>query len=200
MRIEQSFTVGYPRDLVWSFFQRVDEVALCMPGASLTEPFDGTRIKGQLGVKLGPISAAFAGDAELDQNEQEHSGRIQGTGRDGKSGSRAKGEIVYQVRDVNDGHDTQVDITVDFSLAGALAQFGRSGIVNDIAARLTAEFVRNLEARLAAISVSSDETAGTAGSSPAFDGETPAAKVDAIALLFAILWSRIKSILARMIG
>ncbi|MEE9250828.1 MAG: carbon monoxide dehydrogenase, partial [Alphaproteobacteria bacterium] len=72
--------------------------------------------------------------------------------------------------------------------AGPLAQFGRAGIVNDLAARLTAEFAKNLEARL-------DSAAGEAAAEPA-----PAPELDAGALVFAVIWQRIKAFLARLFG
>jgi carbon-monoxide dehydrogenase small subunit len=41
-----------------------------------------------------------------------------------------------------------VDLVIRALLAGPLAQFGRSGIVDDLVARVTEAFARNLEARL----------------------------------------------------
>ena len=41
-------------------------------------------------------------------------------------------------------------MVVDYSLAGALAQFNRGGIVRDLAKRLTTQFAANLQAALAA--------------------------------------------------
>jgi hypothetical protein len=43
-----------------------------------------------------------------------------------------------------------VDVTCELNLAGALAQFGKAAVIREIANRMTAEFVKNFEARLAA--------------------------------------------------
>jgi carbon-monoxide dehydrogenase small subunit len=47
-----------------------------------------------------------------------------------------------------DGQSTEVAVTIGYTLTGMLAQFGRPRIVQDIAARMTAAFANNLEARL----------------------------------------------------
>ena len=36
MKVEQSFTVARPLTDVWGFFQRIPDVAACMPGAEMT--------------------------------------------------------------------------------------------------------------------------------------------------------------------
>ena len=48
-----------------------------------------------------------------------------------------------------DGRQTRVDLSVEYSLQGALAQFSRSGIAQDLGRRLVADFAANLNARLA---------------------------------------------------
>ena len=46
----------------------------------------------------------------------------------------------------------KVSKTIRVLLVGPLAQFGRSGIVNDLVSRITEAFARNLEARLSGAS------------------------------------------------
>ncbi len=83
-------------------------------------------------------------------------------------------------------------MSVAFTLAGPLAQFGRAGIVNDLAARLTAEFASNLEARLDQAAAA---PAGEAAAEPA-----PAPELDAGALVLSVIWQRIKAFFARIFG
>ena len=45
--------------------------------------------------------------------------------------------------------NTRVDVEVAFALTGPLAQFSRSGIVMDIAKRMTDAFAQNLHSRMA---------------------------------------------------
>ncbi|WP_199230034.1 SRPBCC family protein [Azospirillum sp. TSH58] len=144
----QTLAVNFPRARVWPLLGDVEQVMSCMPGASLTKPREGDRIFGQMRVKLGPIAAVFAGEGTLAMDEATHTGVIHGQGTDPKNNSRAKADVTFSV--LEEGAGTRIDLTVDFTLTGVLAQFSRGAIVQEIANRLTAEFARNLEAKLAA--------------------------------------------------
>jgi carbon-monoxide dehydrogenase small subunit len=143
---EQSFVVGHPIEKVWDFFGRIEDVATCLPGASIKEA-SPERAVGQIRVKLGPISAEFRGVAEIGRDASMHSGRIQGAGSDARSNSATRGDLRYRLIAIADG-STRVEITIAYRLTGMLAQFGRAGLVQDLAARLTAAFAQNVEARL----------------------------------------------------
>ena len=146
--LRQSFIVDHPRERVFAFFGRLEEVVACMPGAALTEaPRDG-HLQGRLRVRLGPIAADFAGEADVERDPASQSGIIRGQGRDSRTGSSAIGEVRYVLVDERTGAATRVELEIGYALRGALAQFGRPGIVNDLAERLTAAFARNVEARL----------------------------------------------------
>jgi carbon-monoxide dehydrogenase small subunit len=143
---EQSFVVHHPLANVWDFFGRIDEVATCLPGASIKEA-SPERAIGQIRVKLGPISAEFRGIAQIERDERTHSGRIQGAGSDARSNSATRGDLRYKLLALDEA-STRVDVTIGYRLTGMLAQFGRAGLVQDLASRLTAAFAGNVEARL----------------------------------------------------
>ena len=95
----------------------------------------------------------------------------------------------------NGGASARVDIVVEFTLSGALAQFNRPGLVNDLAGRLTDQFAANLQAKL---------DAGGGGEAAATDalataGEA-AARIDAGSLLWAVIWGRIKAFFKGLFG
>ncbi len=181
--LRQSFTVNHPRSAVWDFFGEVDRVASCMPGVSLNAPATGGHVAGQIDIKLGPIGATFAGEADIERDAAVHRGVIRGRGRDRLSASRARGEVTYGLVEVDGGRATRVDLAVAFALAGPLAQFSRAALVNDLVQRLTAAFATNLEARLA-------------GAEPA-----PApAKLDAGSFLLSVAWAGIKALIAGLLG
>jgi len=50
---------------------------------------------------------------------------------------------------IDHGAATRIDLSIGYSLTGMLAQIARPGLVRDLAARLTEDFARNLERRLA---------------------------------------------------
>ncbi|NUB08915.1 hypothetical protein FW320_22370 [Azospirillum sp. Vi22] len=194
----QTLAVNFPRARVWPLLGDVEQVIACMPGASLTKPREGDRIFGQMRVKLGPIAAAFAGEGTLTMDEATHTGVIHGQGTDPKNNSRAKADVTFAV--VEEGPGTRIDLTVDFTLTGVLAQFSRGAIVQEIANRLTAEFARNLEAKLAAtapvaeVAASSDAVAAPAPEPASKPAPEPAKELNAGNLL----WSMVKDWLRKL--
>jgi carbon-monoxide dehydrogenase small subunit len=146
-RFEESFVILKPQATVWDAFADIPAVAACLPGAALTE-HDAHAVTGKMSVRLGPISAAFAGSAVIERDDAALRGIIRGAGSDRGTGSRTKGEVSYRLEPEGDGQWTKVVLSVEYSLQGALAQFSRSGIAQDLGRRLVADFAANLNARL----------------------------------------------------
>jgi carbon-monoxide dehydrogenase small subunit len=144
---EEAFVIHKPPATVWNAFADIPAVATCLPGATLTE-YDAHAVKGKMSVKLGPISAGFAGSAVIERDDAALCGVIRGAGSDRGTGSRTKGEVTYHLSPEDDGQQTRVVLSVEYSLQGALAQFSRSGIAQDLGRRLVADFAANLNARL----------------------------------------------------
>ncbi|EUC14026.1 Carbon monoxide dehydrogenase subunit G [Burkholderia sp. YR290] len=167
MEIEQSFTVPYPLDDVWARFHDTPGIVACLPGASLTAPVDNGMLKLAMTVKLGPIVASFAGDGEMKLDDAQYCGSITGTGVDRKSASRVKGVASFALEEA--AGETRVDVKVDYTIGGSLAQFSRSGIVKELATRMTEAFAANLKAKL-------DEAGTAAGSAVAQADATPVAQ------------------------
>lgn len=147
MKINQSLSVSKPLAAVWELFQDIPQVATCMPGAELTEDKGGGVYAGRLGIKLGPFNAFFDGEAMVTQNEVEHTGHVEGKGIDKRGGSRSKLLLDYRMSEA--GGLTNVIIDADLQLSGPIAQFGRTGVINETATILIGQFVKNVEARLA---------------------------------------------------
>ncbi len=176
MRFEQEFTVNRPLATVWEFFQDVPQVADCLPGAELTEDKGDGSYAGRLGIKLGPMSANFEGEARVEPDAGAHSALISGKGVDKKGGSRGQVKVTYALSD--EGDATRVDVNADITLSGAVAQFGRTGLIAEMSSRLIGEFVECLEAKLSA--GSTEEAA-----------EIRAGEVRGLSLFISTVWSRI---------
>jgi carbon-monoxide dehydrogenase small subunit len=146
-RFEEVFVIRKPPATVWNTFADIPAVAACLPGATLTE-YDAHGVKGSMSVKLGPIRASFAGSAVIERDDTALRGVIRGAGRDRGTGSATKGEVTYRLEPEDDGRQTRVLLSVEYSLQGALAQFSRSGIAQDLGRRLVADFASNLNGRL----------------------------------------------------
>jgi len=146
---EQAFTIRRPPAEVFAAFGRVREIADCIPGAVIDAEPAPNRVEGGIRVRFGPISPVFHGAALIERNEQKFTGRILGIGVDTGERSTMQGEIRYRVVDGQEPGTARVELQIGYALKGALAQFGRPNLVRNLAGRISAEFARNLEDRLA---------------------------------------------------
>lgn len=182
MKISQEFSVAKPPDTVWEFFQDVPSVAQCLPGAELVGQTEDGAYEGKLSVKLGPMTAAFEGKATVDPSPSDRTAVIEGRGVDKRGGSRGQVRVNYGI--VADGGGSKVTVDADVTLSGPAAQFGRTGLVNEMSKRLIGEFVNCLEGKLGAESPDEAKTV-TAGD------------VNGLALFLASLWAWIKRLFGR---
>jgi len=185
MKIEHEFTVARPPERVWEFFQNVPSVAECLPGAEMMGQADDGSYDGKLSVKLGPMAASFEGKATVTPDPEAKSAVIEGKGVDRTGGSRGQVKVVYQITPDDGGSKVSVD--ADVTLSGPVAQFGRTGLVNEMSKRLIGEFVQCLEAKLAA-------------DSPAEASTIKAGEVRGISLFFSSLWAWLTGLFRRQEG
>ena len=195
-QLKQSFTVNHARPLVWARFQDLPNVVQCIPGASLTEQASATQAKGRMTVKLGPIKADFGGDVDIEADESSYTGKIIGSGIDKSHASRAKGNVVYTLQEAKDGAATVVNVDVDYTLSGSLAQVARGGIVEAVAEQICQEFARNLEEQLNATLAPAAEVGEDAAAEAAAPAARPAPakpnELNALKLIMAIIRSKLK--------
>jgi carbon monoxide dehydrogenase subunit G len=179
MKISQEFVVERPPGDVWVFFQDIPAVAQCLPGAALESQNDDGSYEGTLAVKLGPMTAAFEGKCVITPDESKMSAKIEGRGVDKKGGSRGQVSVVYDLEEELSG--CKVVIDADVTLSGPAAQFGRTGLINEMSKRLIGDFVTCLEGKLGAETPEEAEA-------------VQASQVRGISLFFSSLWSWIKSL------
>ncbi|MCI3951534.1 MAG: (2Fe-2S)-binding domain protein [Burkholderiales bacterium] len=184
--LRESFTVEFPREKVWAFFDRPGEVATCLPGTSLAGTPTADHIETRMRVRAGPIVAEFDGAADVARDPASYSGVIRGHAHDARSRSATRGEIRYRLLEEQNGTATRIELQIGFTLTGPLAQFSRSNLLRDIARRMTEAFARNLQARL-----------GGSGAQTAA-GSTPA-ELNAGSLILPALWARVKTFLRALL-
>ncbi len=182
----ENFTVRYPSDEVFDMLGDVRQVAACLPGASLTGMPTPERVEGAIRVKLGPISADFRGAARIERDAGTLSGRIVGIGSDQRSRSSTQGEIRYRLVPSEQGAATRVELSIGYSLKGMLAQIARDGLVRDLAARLTADFARNLDRHLL-------------GGEPAVMAKRPQ-ELNGLTMLIDILRTRVSAAIRQLLA
>ena len=147
MEITEQFVVTQPIDAVWPLFQDVPELARCLPGAELTKDNGDGTYEGSVSVKLGPISASFVGKATVAYDHDANTITIKGRGVDRSGGSQGRVDVGVDLVPTDEAH-TSVTITAAVQLAGPIAQFGRTGLVNEVSKRLIDEFSDCVHAKL----------------------------------------------------
>ena len=182
MKISQEFEVPRSPPVVWEFFQDIPSVARCLPGAELMGQDEAGAHKGRVSMKLGPMTATFEGSATVEPDPANHTATLVGKGVDKRGGSRGQVKVDYSVSPSGSG--SKVVVNAEVTLSGPAAQFGRTGLINEMSKRLINEFVACLEAKLEA---ATDEEADL----------VKAPDVNGISLFFASLWEWIKRKLQR---
>lgn len=148
MELTERFVVPAAVDRVWQLFDDVPEVVTCMPGAEVIDRIDDSTYTARLTMAVGPIRPKFDVRATVERDDATREGRIHVHAVDKRGGSQARGEIVYRLAE--EGEATAVELVQTVTLSGPLAQFGRTGVIEDINAQMTRSFAECLAAKLAA--------------------------------------------------
>ena len=201
MQLTHEITVPGSVDEVFALFNDVERVAACMPGATL-DGRDGEAYIGQVTVKIGPITATYAGGVRfLEVSPATHRLRLQARGAEKHGRGDAEAAVDLLVSDTPAG--ALVQLTTDLVISGKIAQFGK-GAIATVSERILDQFAQNL-AGLLARTESAAPAAGTAApprTAPAeLDGLSvllgptltryaPLAAAFAVGALHGWLWSR----------
>ena len=145
-QISNEFVVNHSHSYVWNLFNDIPSVVNCIPGASIIDYQENT-VKGKLTAKLGPIQTEFTGSVLLNINENNDGGYINGSGTDSLSGTRAKGEIKFEVFEEKN-NITRILLTIVYELQGPLMQFSRDGIIKEFIKNIITDFSKNLDVHL----------------------------------------------------
>jgi uncharacterized protein len=169
MKFDNSFEVPLPVDEAWKLLMDIRRIAPCLPGAELTEVIDDRTYKGKVGVRLGPVSLAFAGTVKFDEiDDAAHRAKISAQGSDAKGRGAANATATFHLEPVTGG--SKVVVHTNLTLSGAVAQYGRGvGIIQITAAQIITQFANNLKAQFAPAAAPAPVTpaASPAGVAPA---------------------------------
>ena len=212
MKLEQTFEVDAPLERVWEALIHVDQVAPCLPGATITEAGEDGVYEGTFSAKVGPASVSFKGTLKMEEvDEATHTAKMLANGSNRRGQGGAKATIVSKVSP-GDGGGTKVDIDTDYSITGPLARLGRGGMIEDVGNRLLREFAACLEQRLAheqaveetappaeAAAAASEASAYTKAPTPTVAPPPPpqAKPIGGISLFLGVLRDRLKRLFKR---
>ncbi len=200
MEIRQNFVVSQPLPVVWALFHDVPSVAACLPGAEYLGTKDDGSIGGKVSAKVGPFQASFEGEAKVKYDEDAKKVEFEGKGVDRKGASRGKMSMLCTL--APEGNATRLDVLANVQLSGTIAQFGRTGLIAEIANQLVGEFVRNAETELGARSAAAaaDPRADSARKPVAqfFPGSAAAKPLNTTSLLLAALKGWLSSLFKKV--
>jgi uncharacterized protein len=147
--ITNEFVVPADPAETWKLLLDIKRIMPCVPGAELLEVIDDQTYKGKVSIRLGPVALAFVGTARFEElDEAARRARVLAKGSDAKGRGGANSVVQFRLEPVEDG--TKVVVETNVSLSGSVAQYGRgTGVIQGVAAQLTAQFAQNLKAMLA---------------------------------------------------
>jgi uncharacterized protein len=208
VKLEQSFEVRAPVERVWETLVDIERVAPCLPGAEITEAGEDGTYRGTFSVRLGPTTAAYRGELNMEElDEEARRVAMRASGQDKRGQGSAKATIVSTMH--AEGELTRVDVETDFTITGRLARFGRGGMIEDISNRLLREFAdclrQRIEAPVAAEPGPVDAVLaaipeGAAAAPPAVgggDAPTTARPIGGFSLFFRALLDRLRRAFGR---
>ena len=194
MQIQSTFDVAVPVSQAWTLLTDIEDIAPCMPGAGLTEVLDDDRYKGNVTVRLGPVTLTFDGTVRFEEMDAvNHRARVSAQGSDKKGRGGATADITFRLEPSGDG--TKVLIDTDLTLSGSVAQYGRGvGMINELASQLVQQFAESLHQKISAAGASPPDTEGDAPVSGA-------APIPVLGLVWRSFWAAlvkgVKGIFAR---
>jgi hypothetical protein len=173
MELQNEFTVPAPVSEVWKTLLDVERIAPCLPGATV-DRHEGDEVAGRVSVKVGPITASYAGTARfVAKDESEHRFVLEASGRETRGSGSASATVEARMSEQESG--TQVTVGTSLQISGKQAQFGR-GVMSDVAAKLTDQFAACLAQRVREPAAANGQAPGQAPASPAAQaGERAAA-------------------------
>ena len=170
MKLENEFTVNVPVEDAWNVLLDLERVTPCLPGAALTEQSDDDEYKGEMKVRLGPVTQEYNGTVRIEEaDESEHRAVLKADGKDARGQGAATATITSTLHDEGDG-STKVRVETDMQITGRAAQFGR-GVQQDVAERLLSRFAECLENEIVGGGAKEEaEAAATSEAGPSENG------------------------------
>lgn len=144
MQLTGTHVLNAPPSRIWALLMDTDTLARIVPGVTKLERLDAHSFKSTLGVKLGPVSASFAGNLHMEDVVQDKGFTLK-VQQNSKVGN-ASASIQIGLVPVGD-HQTEVAFDGDLKLSGMLASMGQR-LIGGVANTLSKQFFQNMEKEL----------------------------------------------------
>ena len=141
--LNETFIVNADIDTLWAFILSPENIARCMPGASIDEIIDQRQFSGRVKVSIGAISARYRGTITYAVTDRD-SGRIEmrAQAADDKSCGTVDGSITTELRALSRAK-TELSCHSEIDLTGRLVAVGR-GMIEGVAGEIIGQFIDNV--------------------------------------------------------
>ncbi|MBS0243471.1 MAG: carbon monoxide dehydrogenase subunit G [Proteobacteria bacterium] len=123
MDLTGQYRIAAPRDVVWAALNDPEVLKRCIPGCQELEQKSPTDLAAKVRLKIGPISATFAGEVTLTNLNAPAGYTITGQGSGGAAGF-AKGGADVSLTEAEGGAETDLAYTAKADVGGKLAALG----------------------------------------------------------------------------
>lgn len=198
VKVDKRYPIDVDPARAWVVLKDLRSVAICMPGADLTEEVDPAHFRGKVKLKVGPATADFDGNvAMLEVDDARRQIRLNAKGAD-KGGSSAAMDLTALIEATENPAACVLVGRADVIVNGKFAQFG-GRMMGQVSDMILGQFAGNFAAAAAAL-----PAPGTAG------GEAPVADAAAAQAAlsdegrelnaFAMFWQLVKNWFAGLFG
>ena len=187
IELQETFQVAAPVDEVWAFIMDPEKVAVCLPGATLTEVLDENSFLGSIKVKIGAIVARYQGKLSYTKRDKDSLTTDMLAEAKEKGGGTLNGTISIALSSLPDG-GTEAKCGASVDLTGRIAQVG-GGMIEGVSAEMIKKFVANVKMQL-----ETPVGEGEALAPPADDS------INILAVVWTVIWKSIVNFFKRLFG
>ena len=138
MDIAGTYRIPAPREAVWAALNDPAVLARCIPGCKELNAVSPEEMAAKVALKIGPVSATFAGTVRLEDIRAPEGYTLVGQGNGGMAGF-AKGRAAVQLAE--EGPETVLSYEAKAEIGGKIATLG-GRLMQSTSRRLADEFFK----------------------------------------------------------
>jgi len=146
MDITGEYRIPAPREAVWAALNDPEMLARCIPGCKELDRTAPDEMAAKVALKVGPVSATFAGSVRLEDIRAPEGYVLVGQGNGGMAGF-AKGRAAVALAE--DGAETVLTYEAKAEVGGKIASLG-SRLIQSTSRKLADQFFGTFAAELGA--------------------------------------------------
>ncbi|MBT4520870.1 MAG: SRPBCC family protein [Halieaceae bacterium] len=200
IELKETFQISAPIEDVWQFLMDPDRMIPCLPGASVSEIIDDKKFVGAVKLKIGAITAKYAGTITYTTADQEEHLCVMLAEAKEKGGGTVTGTITTRLVQGDGEVEATVESNVD--MTGRVVQVGR-GMIEGVASQIIGKFVKNIKKTLevsAEAAIPGENKDAAPQAQPAAQPAEEDDSINVLAVVFKVLWDGIVNFFKRLIG